>query len=70
MRNRTVGLGIVALMAAATAGCTGASAVDGIAPAETGEGSLPRVAGDPSDTSEASPAPDRTTTVAPSPSHP
>lgn len=70
MRTRTAGLGIVALMAAATAGCTGASAVDGIAPAETGEGSLPRVAGDPSDTSEATPAPDRATTVAPSPSRP
>lgn len=70
MRTRTAGLGIVALMAAATAGCTGASAVDGIAPAETGEGSLPRVAGDPSDTSEATPAPDRATTVVPSPSRP
>ncbi|QGS34921.1 hypothetical protein FOB82_08080 [Corynebacterium xerosis] len=74
MRARTAGLGIAAIMAAATAGCAGASAVDGPV---AGEGQLPRVAddpglgadagGSPSATSAITDAPDRATTVVPSP---
>ncbi|PMC62629.1 hypothetical protein CJ204_04790 [Corynebacterium xerosis] len=78
MRARTAGLGIAAIMAAATAGCAGASAVDGpAAPPVAGEGQLPRVAddsglgadagGSPSATSAITDAPDRATTVVPSP---
>lgn len=78
MRARTAGLGIAAIMAAATAGCAGASAVDGpAAPPVSGEGQLPRVAddsglgadagGSPSATSAITDAPDRATTVVPSP---
>lgn len=76
MRIRTAGLGIAAIMAAATAGCAGASAVDGPAPVEQGEGQLPRVAddselgGDPSVTSAVTEAPDRATTVVPAPPRP
>lgn len=78
MRARTAGLGIAAIMAAATAGCAGASAVDGpAAPSVAGEGQLPRVpddsglgadgGGSPSATSAITDAPDRATTVVPSP---
>lgn len=78
MRARTAGLGIAAIMAAATAGCAGASAVDGpAAPSVAGEGQLPRVpddsglgadgGGSPSATSAITDAPGRATTVVPSP---
>lgn len=77
MRARTAGIGIAAIMAAATAGCSGASAVDGpAAPPVSGEGQLPRVAddsglgadagGSPSATSAITDAPDRANTVVPS----
>lgn len=76
MRSRTAGLGIVVIMAAATAGCSGASAINGPANADPSAGQLPRVADDsglgavdgPSRprTSALHEAPDRATTVVPS----
>ena len=44
MRTRTAGLAIAAIMAAATAGCAGASAIDGTTPAEPDQDRLPRIA--------------------------
>lgn len=76
MRSRTAGLAIAAIMAAATAGCVGASAIDGTTPAEPDQEHLPRVADDselgenPSANSASTQAPDRATTVVPTPSRP
>ena len=76
MRIRTAGLAIAAIMAAATAGCAGASAIDGPNPAEPDQEHLPRVADDselgedPSSNSASTRAPDRATTVVPTPSRP
>ena len=76
MRSRTAGLAIAAIMAAATAGCSGASAIDGTTPAEPDQEHLPRVADDselgedPSANSASTQAPDRATTVVPTPSRP
>lgn len=76
MRSRTAGLAIAAIMAAATAGCAGASAIDGTTPAESDQEHLPRVADDselgedPSANSPSTQTPDRATTVVPTPSRP